>query len=232
MVVRKEISPEIYSGYLNLIKPMQTQSEVHTSNHKRETVANILRLVGWVSLWLQLGLGAACVLMVLFAVSGRSFSQTVTRASNTPTAGIVNSTPVPTPGSGFSIFWAACGVLALLFTIYLFFRLTRFARRLRNPNPELHPKKTEVIKLLKIAVIASLVGMLLTILGGGSSVGVLLEKSIAQPQGVAIYDPNRIIRSLDVFVAMANMTGITAHFIGTVASLTLVNWLNVLETKS
>jgi hypothetical protein len=211
---------------------MQTQSEVHRLNHKRERIANTLRLVGWVSLWLQLALGAACVLMVLFAVSGRNFSQIVTRTPNTPSAGLVNSTPTPTPGSGLGIFWAFCGILALLFSIYLFFRVTRFARRLHNPNPALHPKKTEVIKLLKIVVVASLVGMLLTILGGGSSVGVLLEKSIAQPQGVAIYDPNRIIRSLDIFVAMANMTGITAHFIGTVASLGLVNWLHVLEAKA
>jgi hypothetical protein len=76
-----------------------------------------------------------------------------------------------------------------------------------------------------LGAIAGLVGMLLTILGGGATLGVLLAKSIAQPQGVAIYDPNRIIRSLDIFVAMANMNGIAAHFIGTATSLGLLNWL-------
>lgn len=39
----------------------------------------------------------------------------------------------------------------------------------------------------------------------------LLSKSIAQPQGVAIYDPTRIIRALDIFVAIANMSGIAPH---------------------
>jgi hypothetical protein len=68
--------------------------------------------------------------------------------------------------------------------------------------------------------------MLLTILGGGAALGVLLAKSIAQPQGMAIYDPTRIIRSLDVFVAMANMIGITGHFVGTIGSLGLFNWLH------
>ncbi|GAB1539440.1 hypothetical protein NUACC21_21060 [Scytonema sp. NUACC21] len=81
------------------------------------------------------------------------------------------------------------------------------------------------MQLLRIGVIAHLVGMLLFILGGGAGLGVLLSKSIAQPQGVAIYDPSRIIRSLDIFVAMSNMNGIAAHFIGTVTSLGLFNWL-------
>ena len=211
---------------------MQTQSEAHTLSHKRDRIANILRLVGWVSLWLQLGLGAACSLMLLFAISGRNFSQTATPTPSVPgVSGVVNSTQGTTSGTGVGIFWAVCGVLALLFSVYLTFRLTRFARRLRNPNLEIQPKKAEVTQLLRIAAIAGLVGMLLTILGGGSSVGVLLDKSIAQPQGVALYDPNRIIRSLDIFVVMANMTGIAAHFIGTVTALGLINWLHLSEAK-
>jgi hypothetical protein len=169
--------------------------------------------------------------MLLFAISGRNFSQTLPPVSNAPGVSAVNSTLVATPGINISIFWAVCGIVALLFSVYLAFRITRFAGRLFNQNPALHPKKADVIQLLRIGVITSLVGMLLTILGGGSGVGVLLEKSIAQPQGVAIYDPNRIIRSLDIFAAMANMTGIAAHFIGTLTYLGLVNWIHASEPK-
>jgi hypothetical protein len=68
--------------------------------------------------------------------------------------------------------------------------------------------------------------MLLTILGSGATIGVLLAKSVAQPQGVAIYDPNRIIRSLNIFVAAANTTGITAHFVGAVTALGVFNCLH------
>lgn len=68
--------------------------------------------------------------------------------------------------------------------------------------------------------------MLLMILGSGATIGVLLVKSVAQPQGVAIYDPNRIIRSLDVFVAAASTTGITAHFVAATTSLGVFNWLH------
>mgnify|MGYP002780796667 CR=1 FL=1 len=80
--------------------------------------------------------------------------------------------------------------------------------------------------MLRLGVITGLIGMLLTILGMGATIGVLLAKSIAQPQGVAIYDPNRIIRSLDVFVAAANTTGVAAHFVGVVVSLGMFNWLH------
>ncbi|MEB3215738.1 MAG: DUF3611 family protein [Nostocales cyanobacterium 94392] len=198
-----------------------------TINPKLERISNILRFSGWASFWLQLGLAAACSLMVIFAISGRSFNQAVTNDVVVPgVAGTTQYTETTTPGLGISMFWAVCGILGLLFGIYLAFRLTRFARRLRNPNSEIHPKKAEVMKILRIGVIVGLVGMLLTILGGGSGLGVLLAKSIAQPQGVAIYDPTRIIRPLDIFVAMANMCGIAAHFVGTITTLGLFNWLH------
>jgi Protein of unknown function (DUF3611) len=195
---------------------MQSTLETNTANPKLERIANILRFTGWATVWLQLGLGAASVLMLLFAITGRNFTQAVT-----PTPGI----PIPTytqgttPGVGVSIFWAVCGILALLFS-------TRYAKRLRNPNPQVHPQKAQVMQLLQVAAIAGFVGMLLFIIGSLSGLGVLLAKSIAQPQGVAIYDPNRLIRSLDVFVAMANVIGIATHFVGTAASGGLFVWLH------
>ncbi len=204
---------------------MQIPSEVNEANAvhpKLQRIANILRFVGWASLWLQVGLGAASALMLIFAISGRSFSQAAAPTSGT----VTNYTQGTTPGLSISIFWGVSGILALLFTIYLAFRITRFAKLLRHPDPRLHPQKADVMKVLRIAIIAGFVGLLLTILGGGSGLSVLLSKSIAQPQGVAIYDPTRIIRSLDIFVAMASMLGITAHYVGTVAALGLFNWLH------
>lgn len=202
---------------------MQTESDIRTFESKRERIATILRLVGWVGVWIQLALVAASSLMLVLAISGRSFNQAVTQS---PQTGVVNNAGATTPGIGSGIFLAFLGVLALLFNVYLAFRQTRLARRLRQKNPSLHPKKAEVMGVLRLGIIVALVGMLLTILGGGATLGVLLSKSIAQPQGVAIYDPTRIIRALDIFVAMANMNGIAAHFIGLVAGLGLLNWLH------
>lgn len=202
---------------------MKLNPQTHRTNPDIEQIATVLRAVSWTEFWLQLGLAIATGIMLMLAMSGRSFSRAV---SSPPGVGVVEPSSGITPGIGIGIFWAICGVLVLLFGVYLAFRQTRFAKRLRHPEPSLHPKKADVLQALRLGAIVGLVGMLLTILGGGASLGVLLSKSIAQPQGVAIYDPNRIIRSLDVFVAMANMNGIAAHFVATVASLGLFNWLD------
>lgn len=205
---------------------METSTETVT-RAKLENVAKVLKIAGWTEFWLQLALAAVSGVTLLLAISGRSFNQAIVDPTRVvPGVGISPVTQTTTPGIGIGIFWAVCGVLVLLFSVYLAFRQTRLARRLRHPDPIVHPKKAEVTQVLRWGIIAGLVGMLLTILGGGASLGVLLSKSIAQPQGIAIYDPNRIIRSLDVFVAMANMNGIAAHYVGTVASIGLLNWLH------
>jgi hypothetical protein len=194
---------------------------------KVEKVSTVLWLTGWVSFGIQIGLAAASGLMLAFAISGRNFTQATRPVARLPLPGVRLDTArqVVTPGIGVGIFWAICGILVLLFGVYLAFRQTRYAKRLRYPNSSLYPSKTDVLKLLRLGVIVGLVGLLLTILGGGATLSVLLAKSIAQPQGVAIYDPSRIIRSLDILVAMANMNGIAASFVGLVASLGLFKWL-------
>jgi hypothetical protein len=200
--------------------------ESDSLSHKLEQVGKVLRIIGWAGIVTQLGLAIVAGVMLVFAIAGRNFNQAVV-APPVPGAPIYGSLrDATTPGLGVGIFWAVAGILALLFTAYLAFRQLRFARRLRHSDSLRHPKKSEVLQVLRIAIIAGFVGMGLTILGGGAALGVLLSKSIAIPQGVAIYAPTRIIRPLDVLVAMANMVGITAHFLGTIASVATVNWLH------
>ncbi|MGC8713440.1 MAG: DUF3611 family protein, partial [Leptodesmis sp.] len=54
-------------------------------------------------------------------------------------------------------------------------------------------------------------------------VTVLLAKTVSQPPGVAIVDPNKIVRALDVFVVLANLTLIAAHLAGTVIAFWLLD---------
>jgi hypothetical protein len=143
----------------------------------------------------------------IFAVTGQNFSDE------------------NTPGIGIGIFWAVCGVLTLLFAIFLSFRYTRTAKLLLNSNQD-NPHKADVIKVLRLALVVGLVGMLLTILGGGATLSVLLGKVLTQPQGLAVYDPQKIVRAQDILIAMANMTGITTHFVGAIASLWLLERVN------
>lgn len=187
---------------------MQTKVDSSSISPAQQKVISTFRLVGWIAFWVELGLAVATGLVLLFAVSGRNFAtQTIT-------------------GIGIGIFWAVCGVIALCFSVYVAFRYTRIAKGLRNPNPSLHPKKSDTIKFLRLAVIVSLVGILLSLLGAGATMGVLVAKSISQPPGVAITDPNKIIRALDVFVAVANINGLTGNFVGVVTSLGLLSWVH------
>lgn len=201
-------------------------AERQSLESKLEKIGNVLRLTGWIGLSAQIGFGAIAVLMLMFAIAGRSFSQAAALPPGAVPGVVANVNRGTTPGIGIGIFWAVCGILALLVGIYFAFRQTRLARRLRHADTMKHPTKAEVMNVLRLSAIVGLVGMLLTVLGGGATLGVLLSKSIAQPQGVAIYDPTRGIRSIDIMVAMANMSGIAAHLVGTVASLSVFEWLH------
>ena len=193
---------------------------------KLEKVGNILRLTGWIGFCVQIGFGAISLLMVVFAIAGQNFSQATALTRGVTPGVAVSVNQGVTPGLGVGIFWAVCGLLALLAGIYLAFRQTRLAVRLRHADTMQHPNKAQVMTVLRLGVIVGLVGMLLTVLGGSASLAVLFSKSISQPQGVAIYDPTRMIRSIDIMVALANMGGIAAHFVGTVASLSVFEWLH------
>jgi len=202
---------------------MQTDRELSPHLHF-EQVVTILRIAGWVSFVVQIGLAAVASVLLLLAISGRSLNRSIALPAGIPVTGVTTQTT--TPGLGVGIFWAVCGVVVLLFGSYLAFRMVRFAKRMGSPNHAIRPKRTKVMQVLKLSVITGLIGILLMILGTGATIGVLLAKSISQPQGVAIYNPSLSIRSLDVFIAAANTTGITAHFVGLVAALSVFNWLH------
>ena len=187
---------------------MQTESETRSLAPTVQGIANTIHLTGWITFWVQLGLAVVSGLCLLFAATGRGFAEQ------------------PSAGLGVGMFWAGCGIVVLLFSVYWDFRYTRIGKRLGNPNPALHPSKADTVKVIRLGIIAALVGILLTLLGAGSTVGVLIAKSISQPPGVAITDPYKIIRALDVFVAVANINGIAAHFVGTVSSLWLLERVN------
>jgi len=186
--------------------------------HKLGQIGRILRLIGWSGIATQLGLGIAAGVLLLFAIAGRNFNSAIGSQEN--------NVATTTPGLGIATFWAVAAIAVLLYTAFLAFRQLLFARRLRHANVDRHPKKSDIMQVLRLGIIAGFIGMALGILGGGSALGVLLSKAISQPQGVAIYDPTRIIRPLDVFVAMSNMLTVTAHFLGTIASVATVNWLS------
>jgi len=175
-----------------------------------QEIALAFRGIGWISFWTQVVLGAISAVILLFA----GFSREVTvEAQRT--------------GTGFGIFFAIAGVIALLVSIYWAFRYTRIAKQLQSPNPVNRPRKADTVQLLRLGIIVSLSGMLLTIVGAQAIAGTLLAKTLTLPQatGGALLpiDPSRLIRSLDMLVVQANTNTVAAHFAGLVASLWLLN---------
>jgi len=169
-----------------------------------EKKAKTLFLAGWISFWLQLVAVIVTCFSLVFTVTGRQISN----ESN--------------PALGVGIFFAICGIIAGGFTIFLAFRYARIGKRLLNPNPALHPKKSSTVRLLKIGLYVGLGGILLTLIGSGITSTVLVAKTVSQPPGTTLTDPSHAVRALDVFVMVANLNGILAHYLGTVTSLWLL----------
>jgi hypothetical protein len=190
--------------------PETTDTPTVPSALKR--IALTLRLTSWIGFWFQLVL--AVVATGLFLVGAFRFAQP------SANAGASNA------GTGGATFFAVCGLLVLYFSIYQAFRCVVIARKLLDPNPNLRPKKADTIQLLRLGLVVSLVGMLLNIVGAQAITGALVAKSLSQPQGVQLLDPqsiNRLIQPLDILVVLANTHTITAHFAGIAASIWLMN---------
>lgn len=175
----------------------------------KQRFADTFRIVRRISFWVQLALGAISGLALLLAIFSRNV--TIQTTSN--------------PVMGFGVFLGITGILVLSFRLFLSFRYRRLAKLLQSPSRELHPKKQDVIQALSTGLIVSLVGLLLAFLASEVTVAVVAAKALALPPGVAAYTSGNFIRPLDIFVVLANVNLIGAHFVGSVTALGLFNWL-------
>ena len=169
-------------------------------------VAGAFRVVGTISFWVQIVLAVVSTLVLIFSTTTISLR-----------AGTGN------PGTGAGLLFAVFGVLVLFVGAYWAFRYTQIGKQLRG-DARTRPKRGDAIQALRLGIAINLVGLLLTLLGAQATVGVLLAKSLSQPQGTAIFDPSqvtRLIQPLDIFVVQANINTISAHFVGVVGSLWL-----------
>ncbi|MEY3333103.1 MAG: hypothetical protein RLZZ176_1403 [Cyanobacteriota bacterium] len=194
---------------------MSQNSETPSSNIL--AIAQQFRLIGWISLWIQLVLGVISgIIVLLFGI----FSQRP-------------GSPANNPGTGFGVFLAICGILILGAGIYLAYRYTRIGKQLESPNPTNRPRKAETVQVLRLSLWVNLSGILVTLLGAQAIVGTLVARSISptlvarsiSPQAVTtqLFDPTRIISGLDMLIVQANTNTVSAHFAGLLASLWLMN---------
>ncbi|MEG4006502.1 DUF3611 family protein [Microcoleus sp. Pol11C1] len=167
------------------------------------------RLFSRFSFWIQLFLGAISGIVLVFAMLGRNMSEQTNNNA----------------GIGFGIFLAVVGLLLLCFRIFWDFRYRLLGRLLHAENSQVYPSKEHITHTLRIGLVSSLVGVLIAFVASEETVAVVLAKTLSQPQAMAAYAPENVIRSLDIFVTMANVNLIGAHFFGAVTSLGLLNWV-------
>lgn len=178
-------------------------SSSSSSSNKIRRVSTALKWAGTAGFWVQLVLGVISTVMLLLA--------------------IINRTERGNQGTGFSLFCAFCGLICLIVGIYLSFRYTKLAGKFQE-TASLRPKKSDTISTIKIGLITSIIGMLLTILGAEAIAGIVLSKILAFGQGeILARNDKEFVNSLDLFIVQANTNIIAAHFAGLVSSLWLLD---------
>jgi hypothetical protein len=180
-----------------------------TPTPSKQEFAATFRLVSRISFWVQLGLGVVSILALVFAVLSRN----LTTSNNNL-------------GISIGIALAVIGILLLCLTIYIDLRYRYLAKGLQNPSLRRNPSKKDVIKLLRIGLVLSLIGLSLAFVASETTVLVVLAKALALPQGVAVYNRENAIRPLDMFVLLSNVNLVGAHLIGCISPLGLLNWVD------
>jgi Protein of unknown function (DUF3611) len=163
-------------------------------------VAQALRWAGLAGFWVQLVLGVVSSVTLALA--------------------IVNQNERSSPGIGFSLFCAVCGLICLVVGICIAFRYGKMASKFSRSN-SVPPKKSSTIKIIQVAIITSIVGTIFSIIGGETITGIVLSKTLAFDPAKVFNNQNNteFVNSLDVFIIQACFSIILAHCTGLVSSL-------------
>lgn len=171
--------------------------------------AQTFRLLSRISYWIHLILGVLSGITLLLV----SFSRSTTAGSTTT-------------GTGVGIFIAVFSLIALGFRVYWAWRYRVIAKKLQQVNSNAQPSRAEIIQVLRIGLLASLVGLLLAFIASQVSLISLVAGAIARPQGIAVYEREQVIKIADLLLILAQFNILGAHFFGSVNSLGLLNWIS------
>jgi cytochrome b561 len=167
-----------------------------------------LRIFGWIGFWAQLSLGVVSVLLLVVTASSTYYS--------------ASSLHIRFLSWAQGVFWAHFATALLALTVIGFFYCTRLAKGLRGG---LDPTRCQhrITRLVSGINFGSSLGLTIAILGTAFSIALLIAKTVAQPPGIAITDPQKIVRAVDVFVLLANFNIVVAHFVGILTCLWMLN---------
>jgi hypothetical protein len=166
-----------------------------------------LKTWGNIGFWVQIVVGAFAVVTFLFASIGLS-------------------TPDRTRGIEAGIVSAFISLVFLGIAIYFSTRYRKLGRKLQDADAPNHPRRADIIGLIRWGLMVNLIGMGLAIIGAASISGIVLGKSLSIPQGTLAANPKQFVQSIDLLAIQANTNTIIAHFTGLLSSLWLLDRLN------
>lgn len=163
-------------------------------------LTNLNRLVGrcsWISWWVQITLSVISGVILTFANTVRRNGSTFSYWS-----------------SGFAL--SAIGVFISFINCFWTWNITRLTRRIAFQNIDRVKVIPTLRRYFRLAVIVSLCGMFISLLGAEQIVGVLASK-VLNSQGfgttlITNIDSANSLQALDIFLVQANTNVIVAHF--------------------
>lgn len=169
-----------------------------------QDLARRIRLAGWIGFWLDFVLAFLTAPLLAFGSVGQSISSTIW---------------VSDP-----LHWGYFGLGLLFASLFLdFFSTIASERLISDPVRVLTADQPTALWFLGVGSLINVFGAVVSFIGVGLSIALLVAKTVSQPPGIAITDPDRIVRALDVFILMANFNLLLAHFIGAGAAV----WLSM-----
>jgi cytochrome b561 len=202
VAVAKALRPATTTSVAGFPSPLAADS--YGDRIARDFARN-MSLFGWIGFWLQFIFAFLCALLLQIATAGRMLSAVSANA-------------------GDAIYWSGCGLFILLLTCGLSFYYTRKAPRLAAaPHYYFGQISGPAPWYLSAGIFLGVLGVLASFGGVALSIVLLIAKTVSQPPGIAITDPTKIIRALDIFILLMSFLLLMAHFIGFGVSL----WLRV-----
>jgi hypothetical protein len=174
-----------------------------------QDLARRIRLMGWIGFWLDFVLAFLTAPLLAFGAVGQSISSTIW---------------VSDP-----IHWGYVGLGLLFGSLFLdFFSTSASGKLMADPGGFLGDDQPTKLWFLGAGSLINVLGSVVSFIGVGLSIALLVAKTVSQPPGIAITDPDKIVRALDIFILMANFNLLLAHFIGAGAAV----WLSTEALKA
>ena len=186
-------------------EPLKSTKTERSNLPDKNKFARTFRILSRISYWIHLILGAISAVTLILVVFSRS-------ATNS--------------GTGIGIFVAMFSLIALGFRVFWAWRYRKLAKKLQRVDPQAQPSRAEIIEVLRIGLLASLVGLLLALIASEISLISLVATAIARPQGVAVYEREQVIKIADLLLVLAQLNILAAHFFGSANSLGLLSWIS------